>query len=190
MIIIAGKDKKMGLWQAGDEKYRFNDFSSPATVTVTIRDKPVTKTVDVWGVLGLAIAFIDNTVKRHDPCNAYFRRLSRRKTLREIIDSEEVYLHRIEPNEGYTEDVLPRGHNFGRHVGLPLYVLADSDLGVVTASLIHELAHVAGAPTYKMDPTSQLAEEALKHCLFPRQYDSNAFGALERFKQLGRKRPA
>ena len=189
MIIIAGKDKPLGVWQSGYAKYQLNDFSSPATVTWTSSGKSVTRTVDVWRVLGLAIAFINNKVKRHDPCNAYFRKLRRGKSLREVVESEDVYLHRIEPLAGFTEDDLPRGISVGAHVGLPLYVLADSNLGVVTASLIHELAHVAGAPRYKEDPTSHLAEEALKYCLFPSQYDPSAVGALERFRQLADKRP-
>ena len=79
----------------------------------------------MWRVLGQAIAFIDNKVKRHDPCNAYFRKLRRGKSLREVVESESVYLHRIEPLAGFTEDDLPRGISVGAHVGLPLYMLAE-----------------------------------------------------------------
>ncbi len=188
MIIIAGKDKAMGDWQTGYAKHRLNDFSSPATVTFTSSGQSVTKTVDVWNVLALAIGFINAKVKHHGPCNASFKRLRHGKTLREIMDGDTIYLHRIEPTQGYSEDDLPRGVTLGPHVGLPLYVLADPNVGVATASLIHELAHVAGAPTYKEDPTSHLAEETLKFCLFPSHFDPSAVGALERFKQLGHKR--
>jgi len=185
MIIIAGRTQPMGMHQTGYDRYQLNDFASPATVTFTSGGQPVTRTVDVWRVLDMAIAFINDKVKKHDPCNAYFRSLLLGKTLRQIMDNETVYLHRIEPKRGFTEDDLPRGVTVGMRIGLPFYVLADRNLGVVTASLIHELAHIAGAPTYLRDPTSHLAEEALKHCLFQSQFDPNAVGTLERFRQLG-----
>ena len=104
--------------------------------------------------------------KRADyaPCNAYFKTLVRRKTLKDILQ-EGITLHLLEPKDGKSYDKLPAANSAGNDIGINPSFLLDSNSGPLACTLIHELAHVAGATTNTLDDDAGAAEMALKHCL-------------------------
>jgi len=132
---------------------------------------------EAWRIaetLGRAIQYIDSRVKKHDPCNSYFRKPPKGRSFAEIWDDPDVWLNFAPklPDWGFTRDpkdvliskeAFKQGHLF------------------VAATIVHELAHVGGAPGTGANPPSNAAEVALKYCLLTQQFDPNIFGVLDDF---------
>jgi hypothetical protein len=78
---------------------------------------------------------------------------------------------------------VPRGWNDGARlvaVNLLDVIAGASDRTALAATILHELAHIAGASTNAraLQPEASEAETALKHCLLTPQFDPNALGIL------------
>ncbi len=156
--------------------YNYGPF--PKTLTFDVTDprtkKTTRKNLDVKGEIDKAWLWISKKAAAHRPCNNYFRKLARGKSLAQIL-KEPIVLHALQPKPGKKDSDLPRGASGGKSVGINLLLIADQNRAALCATLIHELAHVAGASISK---TSIEAETALKHCLLSQQFDPNALGVL------------
>lgn len=163
-------------------KYKYSAFDGPV---LTYRDQNAEKSVDVKRTLEGAWRFITNRAAVHRPCNDYFKTLPRGKTLQEVLLEGDIYLHCLVPKSGYNFGDLPGANAAGRDIGInPLAIIDSTQLA---STLIHELAHVAGASTNN-DPTdtrSIAAETALRHCLCVQQFDPGNFGLIEDFTFKG-----
>ena len=132
-------------------------------------------TVDVKTKIDTAWRFITQKAAKHEPCNAYFRGLPYRKTLKQILAGR-ITLHALVPKKGYTDYDLPLGAGAVDAIGLNLLLFAEKGTAEMQATLIHELAHLGGASISKK---SLQAETALKHCLMPKHFDPKAYGDLQ-----------
>ena len=134
------------------------------------------KSVDVKRELNSAWRFISRKAAAHQACNQYFRKLARRKSLAQIL-KEPIVLYALQPKPGKTDSDLPRGASGpgGKVIGINLLQIANQNRASLCATLIHELAHVAGA---SIDSKSIEAETALKHCLLSQHFDPKALGVL------------
>jgi hypothetical protein len=155
-------------------KYEFGPFEpDPFTLSAETTDgKTVTRQADVQGDLEEAWRFVTGTAAKYPSCNKYFKSLSRHKSLQEVLDEGDITIHRLVPKNKdrfgkgamYTQADLPAADTAGRHIGLNETSFLDPE--GLRCTLIHELAHVAGASTNAApeDPRSLEAELALKYC--------------------------
>jgi hypothetical protein len=102
------------------------------------------------------------------------------KTLKEIVESSKVWLHFIDKPEfdllGKTRGGIS---DTWADIGITRAAMDKGKMYVV-ATIVHELAHVDGAPGTLAKRRSIAAESTLKHCLLSPQFDPNAFGALDK----------
>jgi hypothetical protein len=111
-------------------------------------------------------------------CNEYFQGLSRGLSLRQVLDQGPITVWLLRPREGYTVADMPIANSAGRDIGINPSLLESGDRLELVCTLIHELAHVAGASTNndKDDPHSLDAEKALKKCNCGNKYNKENLG--------------
>lgn len=174
---INGIDKNYGITRGPLRSY-YNYGPFPKTLIFDVTDpttKKVTrKSLNVKQEIDKAWLWITRKAAAHRPCNNYFRKLAVRKSLAQIL-KQPIVLHALQPKTGKQDSDLPRGASGGNSVGINLLLIAEQKQAALCATLIHELAHVAGASISK---TSIEAETALKHCLLSQQFDPKALGVL------------
>lgn len=159
------------------KKYKYAKFPQPFKMQVKENGKDKEITIDVAARIKTAWRFVSDQAKLK-ACNEYFRTLPRKLTLKQVLDEGEIRLHLLEPKEGYNFDDLPGANAAGRDIGLhPGLFFEDED--VLTATLIHELAHVAGASTDSSSVNAGAAELALKSCGCGKRYDKDNLGLLK-----------
>ncbi|MBX7172332.1 MAG: hypothetical protein K1X72_15305 [Pyrinomonadaceae bacterium] len=134
-----------------------------------------------------AIELIRQRACSNDLCNIYFKVLDNKRTFEEIYIDENVWInYRTQPfrgNEppwqgqtaldgkivsgGKEYDIAIHSSSFFLRKSLP----EPKQVEEIAAIIVHEMAHVAGAPN--LGPQ---AEQALIHCGFLAQYDSTISG--------------
>ena len=130
---------------------------------------------NIASILGKAIQYIDPRVKTHKPCNDYFSKLPNGRTFAQIWDDKDVWINYSSTNTadwGFTRD--PKDVVICKQTFAKGYLF-------VAATIVHELAHVGGAPGKAASPPSNAAEAALKHCLLAQMFDPDVFGVLDDF---------
>lgn len=157
--------------------YRFRGFEDEV---LTARfDDGTSKSANVTRQLKEAWSFITQRANiAGGKCNAYFKSLPRGKTLKAVLDEDDIVLHCLEPKPGHTYDDLPHADTAGRDIAIDPALLFQTSR-VLACTLIHELAHVAGATTNKSDADAGAAEEALEHCLCHSQFHLGTVGTIE-----------
>lgn len=136
------------------------------------------KGVQYSWLLSRAFYEIEQKILPHEPCRRYFQSLGNSKSLRDIWNSGRVVLHLIESPSSGTVGEMRGGLSTQVDIGLSDDAFAKGKMYLV-ATLIHELAHVAGAPGRSSG--SIAAETALKHCLLSQYFDPDAVGALNKY---------
>jgi hypothetical protein len=159
--------------------YRFRGFAGE-TLTAQFKDG-TEKSADVVRQLKEAWGFVEQRANiKGGKCNAYFKTLSRGKTLKEVLQEGDIVMHSLEPKAGYSYDDLPHAATADREIGIDPTILFETS-HVLGCTLIHELAHVAGATTDNSDsnPHAGDAEEALNHCLCQSQFHLGTLGSIQ-----------
>jgi hypothetical protein len=137
---------------------------------------------NVKEVIKNALGYIESTCAKNSKCNDYFKSLDKKRpiSLRQILDEKRLDIYRLRPKvEGETDEDLVAGYTLGwgddyAQIGLNRRYLTD--FLSAAGTLLHELAHVAGAPGRDEDPDSLAAELALKHCGIRSKFDPEAKG--------------
>lgn len=157
--------------------YRFRGFEDEV---LTARfDDGKSKSANVTRQLKESWSFINQRANiAGSKCNAYFKSLPRRKTLKAVLDEGDVVVHCLEPKPGHTYADLPYADTADRDIGIDPSLLFQTS-HVLACTLIHELAHVAGATTDPSGPNAGAAEEALEHCLCHSQFHLGTVGSIE-----------
>lgn len=158
--------------------------------------------IDVLARFEAACRYITGRCATSAPCNAYFKSLGAGVTLSDLLGWNIMIgfwkpMHRQGPGDPsiLMAEVLAQGQNAK---GEPWAQIAMTEYSLRTpialaATIIHELAHVAGAPGATEDERAAAlkkkdgkdykrliaAEEALKACLLPKQFDPGALGVLQ-----------
>jgi hypothetical protein len=152
------------------------------SMKIHLNGRVISRTVNVSRVINEALSYIDTHCANSPGCNSYFRTLNPTSpiSLRQILDEKKLLLFCL---GGKDDKDLPAGYTFDwrkdwAQIGLNLISLADS--GTLASVLVHELAHVAGAPGKDEDAKSHAAEYALKFCGMVRfgYFDKDTTGAL------------
>jgi hypothetical protein len=122
----------------------------------------------------------------HPTCNKYFKTLVKGKTLKEVLQEGLVTLHYLAPKDDKSYDKLPAANTAGRDIAInPVYLL-DTDPEPLACTLIHELAHVAGATTNTRDEHAADAENALLSCMCKKHHDPQNLGSIQRLTSYSR----
>ncbi len=168
-------------------KYRFADFGI-GKVQFTPRNSDggapaggQPRQVDVALLIQAAWRRIIAQAARKE-CNDYFLTLARKKGLKDVLAEGDIVVHCLVPKEGFDWDDLPAANTAGRDIGINPALLTDpDDIDGLACTLIHELAHVAGASTNsaREDQGSLDAEQALSFCGCKRLYDKENRGSIE-----------
>lgn len=159
------------------KQYSYARLDTILTLGLSTDAGTVQKTIDVKNLLERAWQAVtrksDNKL-----CNDYFKSLFRKKTLKEVLTEGDITLHMLEPKPGRDWSVVPYANASGRDIGLNPELFIDGDADVVACTLIHELAHVAGASTNAGAPKAEAhaAELALMSCSCKKQYDKDILG--------------
>lgn len=121
-----------------------------------------------------AMAIIQKSCRVSSGCNSYFSHLPGRRSFREVWDDPGVWIHwDPRPDPGFYGAT---SHTFAvADVTISNYAL-NRGVWVTVATLVHELAHVNGAP----GGTSRAAENALPPCGLRGLVDPAAVGWRER----------
>lgn len=113
-------------------------------------------------------------------CNQYFRSLPRGLSLRGAWESQGVF---IDFSPTMMRYFFGATHSNNRDIAISAWCLDTQNVWVVAATIVHEMAHVAGAP----GGSSRSAEDSLNRCGLGTQFDPSAVGVLEQFSNyLGR----
>jgi hypothetical protein len=179
-FIINGKEAPLGKIRTGQDYILTNFEEDTLTFLIQQKGRPIEKSVQVADVITEALNYIDNHCAKNKICNDYFSGLNRKNplSLRQILDTKKLQIFRL---GGQEDKDMPAGftHGWGpayAQIGLNRISLTDS--GQAAAAIVHELAHVAGAPGRDVDPRSLAAETSLNHCGLKRFYDDKAFGVV------------
>ncbi len=183
---INGITKNLGALRTGSPDYLMDQFAQPhLQFRITKRGKvPVLMTVNVKATITAGLKYIDKHCAALKSCNNYFRGLNTTSpiSLRQILDGKTLHIYRLKPTGTATNKTIPGGlcYSWGAtwaQIGINDLLLIDRM--EVAQTLLHELAHVAGAPGKRQDPKSLAAEKALLRCGLRKYYDPKAFGSLD-----------
>jgi len=118
-------------------------------------------------VIKSAMALVGSRIVRHSPCNTAFAALPGRRTLRSLWADGRIWVN-FDPSRN--------GQDFGETTGFDItiteYALAMGHW-TAAATLVHELAHVDGAPSI-----DRQAEDTLLKCMLPGLRDPTIIGRI------------
>jgi hypothetical protein len=109
-------------------------------------------------------------------CNNYFKTLGRTKTFRELWADDTIFIN-FSPS--VTRGFYAAAHSNNKDVTVTAWCLDNNNFWMVAATLVHEFAHLAGAP----GGASHAAERAVKKCYFNDQYDPTIVGSVQKLSQ-------
>lgn len=110
-----------------------------------------------------ALFILRNNVKGSRPCNDCFQKLPNGRTFDDILDDNSVYIC-YDPSDKYCANTL------GNNITINEYTIKVGKW-LVAASLVHEFAHINGAPV-----TDHQAEGTLSCCGFAALEDPSIVG--------------
>lgn len=139
----------------------------------SITDIDKTRLAKIKNAISIVDA-LDAKLDLYGPCNMYYQYLPRGLSLRELWRSKEIFINfcpvQIPGLCGWTDST-------NRDITIFAWCLDTQRPSMAAATIIHELAHVAGAP----GGNSHMAERAVKKCGFDAEYDPKAVGTLDHF---------
>ncbi|MCL2589992.1 MAG: hypothetical protein FWD67_03700 [Betaproteobacteria bacterium] len=114
-----------------------------------------------------AMDVINSRIKGHAPCNAAFQALPGGRSFADVWNDSSIWI-------SYSSDATPGYYSTrnGQDITISKYAFTMGHWTVV-ASLLHELAHVNGAPG-----NDTQAEDTLKKCLLNNLHDPNVIGRI------------
>ncbi|MEW9898498.1 hypothetical protein ABWL39_07695 [Chitinivorax sp. PXF-14] len=148
----------------------------------TIRANGKILTIDVKKRINDAWKHMEGNCAKNKSCNDYFSKLHKGMTLSDILSSVSFTVYQLMPKEGHTDDELPLANSAGRDFALSIYAFLDQVAGTqnttpaLAATILHEIAHYAGATTNRADENALQAENALIHCGLKQYFNPDAKG--------------
>jgi hypothetical protein len=168
--------------------YKYASFPPHLKLNVTSVDTgtSVEKDYDIKSILEAAWKIVESRAKGK-PCNNYFKTLSRGRSLGDVLGEGDITLHMLVPKKDeYGFDKVPLANTAGRDIGINPVLFTEKDSAELACTLIHELAHVAGATTNADAQDAHAAEKSLVHCGCSKQYDETIVGSIE-LSNVGRR---
>ena len=111
-------------------------------------------------------------------CNCAFAKLAGRRDFATVWRDPEIW---VSLNSNPATDIF--GMTYKKEISIPIRLFSIPEpVRVIAATLVHELAHVNGAPGGWTD--SKAAESTLPPCGFDDQYNPAMVGSIRRPKQI------
>ena len=183
------------------EMARFPRTLTPSSLVGAYTTEPM---IDVLARFNAAGAYVSGSCAKFGPCNAYFASLGKDMALSELLEWSVVFfflkpVSRIGPvPQAGDKQATVQGEVISVTPGTRFVQIVLSEFSLASniklaATIVHELAHVAGAPGSTDDERARAmanqrsatyqkliaAEMALKACLLPKQFDPGALGVLQ-----------
>ena len=118
---------------------------------------------------------LDAKLNLQEPCNKYFKTLPKGKTFRDFWRDNSIFIN-FSPS--LTNGFYGATHSNNKDICISAWCLDNTNHWMVAATIVHEFAHIAGAP----GGVSHAAEKAADMCGFKPQYNPAILGSI---KQLG-----
>lgn len=115
---------------------------------------------------------LDKKINLYGPCNTYFKSLPMGKNFSTFWRDNSIF---IDFSPDATNGFYGATHSSLKDVCISAWCLDNNHKWMIAATIIHEFAHVAGAPG-GMDHS---AEKAADTCGFKPQYNPTIMGSLE-----------
>ena len=138
--------------------------------------------VNIQQRIGESWKYIENNCAKNKKCNDYFATLQRNQTLTDIMQKVTFTAHLLAPKKDHTDDELPLANSAGMDIGFCIFAFIDTEKGTenskeeLAATILHELAHYAGATTNARDTNALAAENSLIHCGLQRFFSEEHTG--------------
>ena len=152
---------------AGGSSIQFNDFPN-ITATEKKRLATLTKAYDI-------INKLDAKLDLQGPYNKYFKTLPKSETFRSFWRDNTIF---IKFSPSMTNGSYGATHSNDKDICVSAWYLDNTNHWMIAATIVHEFAHIAGAP----GGASHAAEKAADMCGFKPQYNPAILGSI---KQLG-----
>jgi len=154
--------------------YRYSSLDEVYTIGLSGN---VQKTFNTRKMIEDAWTYLGTNCAKNGGCNAYFTNLSKKTPLAGILTTVDFTVHRLSPKPGHTEEDLPYANSAGRDFALSLHAFVDSaSIEALAATMLHEIAHFAGATTDARGADALQAENALIPCGLKRFFNRDATG--------------
>lgn len=187
----------------GDVTYALAPFPRTLAPSALVGAWTTEAQLDVLARFNEAAAYVGGKCASSLPCNDYFRSLGAGLTLTDLLEWRIVFYFwqpssRVGAVPQAGGQAVLEAQVISSNATTCFAQIAVAEFSLVSriklaATLIHELAHIAGAPGADDDARAQAAarrgdplyrrliaaEMALKHCLLPKQFDAGALGVLE-----------
>src|SRR3990172_1047554 len=121
------------------------------------------------------ILALDKRIDIHDPCNKYFNGLPKGNSFHHYCMQNDLF---VDYSPSVAVGFYGATHSNDKDIAVTAWCLTNSNHWLVAATILHELAHVAGAP----GGASHAAEKANDRCGFKLQYDPAIMVSIQ---QLG-----
>lgn len=118
---------------------------------------------------------LDARIDLQGPCNKYFKTLPKGKTFRRFWRNNTIF---INYSPSLTNGFYGATHSNDKDICVSAWCLDNTNKWMVAATIVHEYAHIGGAP----GGASHAAEKAADKCGFKPQYNPRILGSI---KQLG-----
>jgi len=116
---------------------------------------------------------LEATLDLQGPCNKYFRSLAQGRSFEQIWKDKTIFLD-LSPSNA--PNFYGATHSNDKDIAISAWCLDTQNRWMVAATIVHELAHVGGAP----GGASHAAEKATNKCSFQPQYDPTILGELRK----------
>jgi hypothetical protein len=184
-LLIAGisGEKKIELPNTGAPRsYKCGKFDRSVSFA---QDGGAPQTVQVEATIRDAWTYIIEKSAPSSACNTCFKKLPGKLRLTELLDGGDIVAACLVPGDGRTDNDVPRGWNDGKRLiafGLVEVIRGAADKTSLAATMLHELAHLAGASTNARAARDEAiqAESVLKDCLLGQHFDPDALGTVFR----------
>jgi hypothetical protein len=154
---------------------RSETYSDGSTISYNTFPEATTKEKARLEKIKQAFTIVNNVNKKLDlagPCNRYFKGLGANKSFRILWTDNSIFINFAPSN---TVGFYGATHSNNKDVSVSAWCLDTKNRWMIAATIVHELAHVAGAP----GGTSHAAEKAVDKCYFNAQYDKTIVGSIQ-----------
>ncbi len=153
---------------AGGTTIQYNVFLNSSTKEVTRQNK-IRQTKAI-------IDRLDKKLNLYGPCNKYFKKLPKGKTFSDFWRDNSIFIN-FSPST--SAGFFGATHSNDKDVCITAWCLDTHNKWMIAATLVHEYAHIAGAP----GGASHAAEKAADMCGFKPQYDPTILGSIEKLSK-------
>jgi hypothetical protein len=158
------------------KRYRYTRLEEIYQIEMSSKSKT---SVNTKKMIDNAWKYIEDNCAKIETCNAYFAKFRKGVTLADILKDVTFTVHRLIPKDKYTEEDLPEANSAGSDFALSMYTFIEkTSAEALAATILHEIAHFAGATTNARDddPRGLEAEDSLIHCGLGKYHNIKARG--------------